>query len=159
MFIYFWIVDFYLSIIEHVENYNYEKIILYSDLRFVVTMHVSASTWDRRRLNGSQDDCWAGSPRAIGARSLISFRAVSHSPIFCGRTWILPWRDATSKTRFPKRYSAGASRPPTTLECGESVRRERARVPPFHFFSLLVLHSTRHPPDPHLGLEKPRLND
>jgi len=25
-------------------------------------------------------------------------------------------------------------RPPTTLECGESVRRERARVLPFHFF-------------------------
>jgi len=100
-FFIYWLL-LYILITEYIGNYTHvttEKSILYSDSS-------RASTWDRRCLNGSQDD-WVGSPKAIGARSLISSRAVSHSPIFCGRTWILPWRDATSKTRFPGRYSAG----------------------------------------------------
>lgn len=34
------------------------------------------------------------------------FRPVSRSLIFCGRMWILPWRDAASKMRIPGRYLA-----------------------------------------------------
>lgn len=48
------------------------------------------------------------------------------------------------ETQHPKRVSRDAiraPRPPTTLECGESVRRERARVLPFHFFLSLFVPS------------------
>lgn len=65
--------------------------------------------------------CRTGSPRAIGARSLISSRMVSRSLIFCGRMWILPWREAASKMRI----SRDAIRPTThDTHAGESVRRE-----------------------------------
>lgn len=117
-------------------------------------MYTSALTWeivDDLMAASEWLCCRTGSPRAIGARSLISSRMVSRSLIFCGRMWILPWREAASKMRIPGRYSADHPRH-SRWRIRETRRHESSSF-------LLILHSHIASFRPHFEPKKPHLND